>query len=326
MLLLNLMPNNNFTSRYIPIEVLPLYDWTEGTYYWELNCAGNTILTFNESDRINLNGLVLENTPIVNEPVYKLDGSTYSKATIKDIIDTINESLSSGDPTVLLYPKSDVNSKEEALKYEVSRNSKGEIDTYTLLDNTDNIIFKLKLSVTLNGKSLNNNYIKLLLEQYDNSEISITNTAELFLMCLHTDATIFNYSLPLKCTLTEKTLELGYGYSYDEYVYSNKKPYVIYKNFDGNYNNLKLEGLTSLAITNRWRTTPTSQLSPNVPSYPMKKQAPREPANMPNSTTYSEATAKLLNKFKTDGIITNIDYGTNTTKYKYTMYFKLTVN
>lgn len=326
MLLLNLMPNNNFTSRYIPIEVLPLYDWTEETYYWELNCAGNTILTFNESERINLNGLVLENTPIVNKPVYKLDGSTYSEATIEDIIDTINDALSSGDSgTVLLYPNSIVNSKENALTYEVSRNSKGEIDTYTLFDNTGNIIFKLKLSVTLNGNSLNNNYIKLLLEQYNNSEISITNTAELFLMCLHTDATIFNYSLPLKCTLTEKTLELGYGYNYDEYVYSNKKPYVIYKNFDGNYNNLKLEGLTSLAITNRWRTTPTSQLSPNVPSYPMKNQAPREPANMPNSTTYNEATTKLLNKFKTNGIITNIDYGTNTTKYKYTMYFKLTV-
>lgn len=41
-------------ANYIPLEILPIYDWDNNNYYWELNYSGNTILTFNEGGSINL--------------------------------------------------------------------------------------------------------------------------------------------------------------------------------------------------------------------------------------------------------------------------------
>lgn len=41
-------------ANYIPLEIFPVYNWTAKNYYWELNYSGNTILTFNEGEGINL--------------------------------------------------------------------------------------------------------------------------------------------------------------------------------------------------------------------------------------------------------------------------------
>lgn len=326
-------------TKYIPLEILPVYDWLDNNYYWELNYSGNTILTFNEGGSIDL---TQKESNWYKKDIYKVITGGYEKVT------NLNDIISSIDNTTAEYYPSDVvngtNYKLDATK--ITNNG---LVQYLIKDTAGKVYVNYIASIDIDLGTITDVDKRSEYEYYfrnfiTDGHIKIDNYSQeiLLLNSIFTDVMLYNYNCPLKCNLTDKELSLIYETNEVTYTYK-KVPYCIYP--QGTVaNNMDVTGLLSQNISALLYRNSFHKYSNGTYAPTTANGKNASYASLPGESNYTSSAAIVKNQFNKYGqsfrtvnndqlltnptpqekpLATSIDYGTINTKDKYITYFKL---